>query len=148
VVSRIYHRDELYHGPHVDGFPDLFLETAPSYLVRGNFGSSIIGTFSAPRSAHGQNGIFLLRGPKIKPGSCLEPIRLVDLAPTILYLLGIPIPKEMDGDVCLSLMEDHEIRLKTYADESDSDREWGCDWMSHADEREIMDKLRALGYMD
>jgi predicted AlkP superfamily phosphohydrolase/phosphomutase len=148
VFSRIYHRDELYHGPYVEQFPDLFLETAPSYLVRGDFGSSVIGTFSAPKSAHDQKGIFLWRGSKIKPGSCSESIRLVDLAPTILYLLGIPIPREMDGHVCGSIMENHEIGLEAYADETESDRQGIGDWMSHGDEREVIDKLRALGYMD
>jgi len=148
VFSRIYHRDELYHGPYVAQFPDLFLETAPSYLVRGDFGSSVIARFPAPKSAHDQKGIFLWRGPAIKPGFCTESIRLVDLAPTILCLLGIPIPREMDGHVCGSIMKDHRIGLEAYADEPDSDRQGIREWMSHADEREIIDKLRALGYMD
>ena len=148
VFSRIYHRDELYHGPYVTQFPDLFLETAPSYLVRGDFGSSIITRFSAPKSAHDQQGIFLWRGPTIKPGFCSGSIRLVDLAPTILYVLGIPIPKEMDGHVSGSIVRNYLIGLETYVDEPDSDRQGICEWMSHAEEREIIDKLRALGYMD
>jgi len=148
VISRVYQRHELYRGPYVEGFPDLFLETVPSYLIRGDFGSSIIDVFSAPKSAHDQNGIFLCKGSNVRPGFYPKSVRMEDLAPTILYLLGLPIPRDMDGQVHLWLGEGREISQEEYASEMDFTAEWTNGSMSYEEERELMNKLRALGYME
>lgn len=44
-------------------------------------------------------GVFLIRGDGIRPGSMLRPAQLVDLAPTVLYGLGLPIARDFDGVV-------------------------------------------------
>lgn len=46
-----------------------------------------------------KNGFFCIEGPRIKRNSYIGKVNVVDIAPTILYLLGLPIPKWMDGKV-------------------------------------------------
>jgi len=53
------------------------------------------------------SAIFLMAGPGVKQGlRCDEPIRLIDVAPTVSHLLGIPCPAQADGRVLDELLED------------------------------------------
>jgi arylsulfatase A-like enzyme len=52
------------------------------------------------------NGVFAAFGPDIKAGIRSDvPTSNADLAPTIAYLLDIPVPKEMDGRVLREVLE-------------------------------------------
>jgi hypothetical protein len=57
-------------------------------------------------------GVAFFYGKGIVKGQNFEAIRLVDLAPTILYYLGLPVGKDMDGIVRGSLFE------RAFADEN------------------------------
>jgi predicted AlkP superfamily phosphohydrolase/phosphomutase len=46
---------------------------------------------------HAQHGIFILHGPKGTPGRTAKGARIMDIAPTILTLFGLPIPRDMQG---------------------------------------------------
>jgi Type I phosphodiesterase / nucleotide pyrophosphatase len=48
---------------------------------------------------HDQKGVLLMRGPGIREGSDLGEFSTLDLAPTILHLMGIPQPAHMKGHV-------------------------------------------------
>ncbi len=49
-------------------------------------------------SKHEMNNVLLARGPSFKRGRrIVSPTGNVDIAPTVLELLGLPIPEEMDG---------------------------------------------------
>src|SRR5262245_66281212 len=47
---------------------------------------------------HRRYGILIMSGPTIKPGR-LDTTALLDVAPTVLYLTGLPIPADMPGRV-------------------------------------------------
>ncbi len=47
----------------------------------------------------GPDGVLLLYGEGIRPGALLTGARLVDVAPTLLYGLGFPLSRELDGQV-------------------------------------------------
>lgn len=44
-------------------------------------------------------GILLARGPWVRQGKTLHGAQIVDLAPTVLHYLQMPVPAEMDGKV-------------------------------------------------
>jgi len=146
IISRVYHNHELYKGPYRENFPDLFLETAPEYIVRGGFGKSLIEKFHVPKSSHGQEGIFLCKGPGIKPQRYDQYINIQDLAPTILYLLDLPVPRDMDGKVHADIMHSSERKDSKYMEETVCIHKSSN--ISRQEENELMAKLRAIGYMD
>ncbi len=146
IISRVYQNQELYSGPYGENFPELFLEPEPEYMVRGGFGRSLIEKFPAPKSAHAQEGIFLCKGPGIKPHRYEQSITLQDLAPTILYLLGLPVPKDMDGKVHVDIMNSSDRKECRYTEEEVSACESSS--ISREEEKSLMEKLKALGYMD
>ena len=45
------------------------------------------------------NGVLIAWGPDIQPGGQAKAAKLIDVAPTVLHLLGHPVPSEMDGRV-------------------------------------------------
>ena len=61
-------------------------------------------------------GIILLSGGPVARGLNLTPQKLEGVAPTLLYLLGEPVPADMDGGVFVSALrpdclQAHEIRF-------------------------------------
>jgi len=72
----------------------------------------------------------------------------MDLAPTILYAMGVPIPSDMDGRV-LTEAFDPEFRSSVEVQYSDelSQRPTGEGEYSADDEEEIRERLRGLGYV-
>ncbi len=102
-VSEVYDRDQAYKGPYVGDAPDLVVGFAPGYrvaweTVTGGFGERVISDNTRPWGGdHNMN-------PPEVPGMlfCNRPIdvedpNIVDIAPTVLDLFGIPVPSHMDG---------------------------------------------------
>ncbi|MFW9823798.1 MAG: alkaline phosphatase family protein [Candidatus Thorarchaeota archaeon] len=57
---------------------------------------------------HSENyGVFLIQGSKIKQGKKIEEITPYDITPTILSLVGEPIPSEIDGRVLSEIFKDY-----------------------------------------
>jgi predicted AlkP superfamily phosphohydrolase/phosphomutase len=54
------------------------------------------GIHTLPQSYH---GIFALMGPGVVPGRTLDTVSVLDVAPTIAYLLGLPVARNLPGRV-------------------------------------------------
>ncbi len=104
VVAEVYRRDEIYSGPYLDRAPDLLFEPRPGFFF--GRGSPFDGTnlFREPSFTfsgyHNRRGILIVKGPHVKSGKRAPPgerPRLMDLAPTLLRILGETVPRDMDG---------------------------------------------------
>ncbi len=62
-------------------------------------GERLPGVSRNPLAWHRPNGIFIVRGPGIKKDNLVHGVSLLDIAPTILALMGLPVPRDMDGSV-------------------------------------------------
>lgn len=58
-----------------------------------------------PVAWHRQMGMMCLAGPGIKAGEPIHGATLMDLCPTMLSLLGLPVGKDMPGNVLVQLMD-------------------------------------------
>jgi hypothetical protein len=63
-------------------------------------GSALEGSFTGA-----SDGVFLLYGEGIRPGALLTGARLADVAPTLLYGLGFPVARDLDGKVLTSAFD-------------------------------------------
>ena len=100
IVEKVYLREELYSGRYLDEAADLILDQAPGVHIKGGIG--IKHLFSPPRIWKAENkkwGLFAAFGPDIRSGVRINRISILDLAPTILHMFNVPIPKDMDGTV-------------------------------------------------
>jgi len=70
-----------------------------------------------PVAWHRLHGMLVISGPGIKKDERVYGASLLDIAPTILWLLGLPVPKDMDGNALIQIAEGkiHEPeRIETY----------------------------------
>jgi len=70
-----------------------------------------IGTVSGENpdkrtGAHRPFSLLVVSGKNIIQRKTVEGANIMDIAPTILYLLGQPIPQDMDGKVLLDIIEE------------------------------------------
>jgi len=110
VVSRVYRRQELYDGSYVKDAPDLIVVMRDyEYITRGGYEFIGESLFSRPEINHSgnhrRNGISFFLGPNIKKGFRFSEIQIIDLLPTALSIMGIPIPGDVDGRVVEEIFE-------------------------------------------
>ncbi|NNE08744.1 MAG: hypothetical protein HKN20_09300, partial [Gemmatimonadetes bacterium] len=101
VVKNVHFRDEVYSGRFMESAPDILIEGERGYLFgRGApfQGGPLFKTPSFTFSGyHDRRGVLFATGPHVKPGRAETPVSLLDLAPTVLGLLGEVIPRDLDG---------------------------------------------------
>ena len=93
-------------------------------------------------------GIFLAYGPDIRVGKEVKTLKIVDLAPTILHLMGVPIPNDVDGRVLREIFRERSKASERTMQYQDAFEEKKRELrVSEEEEREIKDRLRSLGYL-
>jgi len=160
IVRRVYRREELYHGPALNRAPDLIIEWVDyGYWGRGRYDGRApvfdvrnrVDFSDRPLTgSHRPEGILIAYGAGIPVGGRIEGARLLDMAPTVLGLLGVPPAAEMDGELLLSLLtiQDverlRELTAKQISPMPDTDTEFG---FGPEEEELISRHLRSLGYL-
>ena len=106
LVLNIQRREEVYSGPYTTGFPDLIVTLDPDYAAVPTLGVTLITTASplARTGDHRPDGIFVAHGPNTRPGQLASTPNLIDVAPTLLHLAGLPVPTSMEGKVIVDAL--------------------------------------------
>jgi predicted AlkP superfamily phosphohydrolase/phosphomutase len=168
IVLRAYRREEVYSGPHLDEAPDILVHwsTHEDYTYAFKLSSKSknfawtedidldrpenMAFFTGKSGSHRDNGIFLAHGPKIRAGEDLANAHIADVAPTILHLLGVPVPADMDGHVLVDILDtataSTEVAIGAAAGAVPVIDPAG-DYTTQ-DKLVISERLRALGYID
>jgi predicted AlkP superfamily phosphohydrolase/phosphomutase len=152
VMEHIYKREEVYSGPYVEQLPDiLLLPRNLEYIATGLaefVSNAVIEPSFAYSGTHRMNGTFILRGDGVKEGLVGEDAAIVDMAPTILHLLGLPVPRDMDGAVLTGMLDEEfaAARPVCYTDEDGAPGSAGTG-LSDEEAEEVKDRLRGLGYV-
>jgi len=151
VIEKVYKKEEIYTGPHIDTLPDIVFTPKPGYTTFEEHefaANSVITQSKIVSGTHKLNGILMMKGCGIKKSTALQGANIMDLAPTVLYLLGLPIPTDMDGRVLEEALTSSYLRLNPirYTKDSTHFLQKKRDQV-YEDEEEIKSKLRALGYI-
>lgn len=162
VISRIYRREEIYSGPYLEDAADVLA------LFRGD---SEYVAFTGPlflsshavdqhnhmqpdRATHKVDGLIMIKDEQVLPGHRIGQAEIIDVAPTILYLMGLPVPSNMDGVVmqeCFSpeWWRAHPPQTVTVSEPpAASIRESESADLSAEEEAGLLQMLRDLGYVD
>lgn len=149
IVRNVFLRDEVYQGEAVAQAPDLIIEYANRYIANVPTTGSTRALNPHLTGGHVMEGILLGWGPGIQSIS-LPDTDIVNLAPTMLHLLGQPIPPDMDGAVIADLFspawqQAHPVQLGDTAAimESDEGGEYSAE-----EQAVVNEQLRALGYVE
>jgi predicted AlkP superfamily phosphohydrolase/phosphomutase len=141
-------REEVYAGPFVDRAPDLLVTTNREEVgLSGRLLDTPVRTkVDVPYFHHTSRGIVAAAGPDVRAGARFEPFEIVDILPTVLHLLGVPVPSDVDGVVRRELFRDESsaTREPLFVDAMPLGDPEGID---PYDDEAIKEKLRGLGYM-
>ncbi len=95
---------------------------------------------------HRKYGILLMSGPGVRRGAELEDASLLDIAPTILAAMGLPVARDMEGRALVAAFDPPLSPASIDSYETDDPPQDGGPVASEVDS-EILAKLTALGYI-
>lgn len=151
VFDKIYKKEEIYHGPYINHAPDLsFVMRGGTYLSHREIHyKKLFRTDDRNSATHRMNGIFIIKGDGIKKNVTLEGCKIIDVAPTILYATGLPVPDDMDGKVLIDAFERKFINEYPiqYSSTSETSPSHDKGIYSGEESEKIKESLRDLGYI-
>jgi tetratricopeptide (TPR) repeat protein len=135
------------HGFHSDGL-------RPPVTQHTRNPQEKFGEKMNPVAWHREQGIFIAAGPGIRRDEVLSGATLLDIAPTVLTLLGLPVPDDMDGRALTNILVEPPAvleRIPSYEEPHPLDgmhrglsAEETDPWAAH----QAMEQLAKLGYIE
>jgi hypothetical protein len=148
VVARALTKDEAYVGEHIFKAPDLVLVFHEGYVPSSRAqaleldeASILPGQLDAFDPDSSPAARLIGAGPSLASGARISG-RLIDVVPSVLYLLGLPAPRFLDGDALTALFTP-AYREQTPVSQTTDD----ATALSADDEDIIVGRLQALGYI-
>ncbi len=164
VIKKVWRREEIFCGPFAHETADLILDwwsedslfsTAPSFPEDTDQPALVIREHKPSDESewggtHRLHGIVVARAPVFRSGAEVDHPRLIDIAPTILHLLGVPVPEDMDGQVLETLFKPeflaaHPVRSGAASGTSASNPASGY---TDEESAKVEERLQALGYLE
>ncbi len=105
ICRSVWRREELYSGPYADQAPDVVLLFEDDYKLDLGTAGPVIDNrdesqIFARSGEHSRWGVCIGRGLAFRHrGVVKNDARILDIAPTALALMGVPVPDDMDGHV-------------------------------------------------
>ncbi len=102
--TKVFKPQEIYTGKYIHRAPDLIIYFDDLYWrATEDVGHDAIHSFETeigPDDAmHAQKGMFIMHKPDGGNGQKLSGLNLIDVAPTVLELMSVPTPDDMEGEV-------------------------------------------------
>lgn len=150
---KISRPEEIYDGKLVPLAPDLLFSVddgrvSASYQLASSVYEERLH-LPMKTGNHRREGVFAGAGPALRVGAELPPSEILDVAPTVYHLLGLPVPADLDGHVILdALLEHHrDVRFIPRSDNIGADGAHAPE--ADLAEAEVMKRhLKELGYLE
>jgi predicted AlkP superfamily phosphohydrolase/phosphomutase len=99
VIARVWRREEIYSGPQLSRAADILAVPHNGYDLKARLGATRLFTTSRLQGMHtGDDAFLFVRNYEI---STQPKPHLVDLAPTLYALMGLPVPTGWEGRTLL-----------------------------------------------
>jgi hypothetical protein len=133
--------------------PDLTLSLRDGGLVSILNADVTLRTRPEPMGTHRPEGIFIAGGAGIRGGLQLPPLDIVDVARTLLYSIGLPVPQDFEGRVPTeiferALLDADPVRVGPPTLPVNGSGATVGEALDEDDESVILDRLRGLGYLE
>lgn len=162
ILDKVYKKEELYSGPYLEDAPDLIVlwkdfayytrqsvvdEEVLLFEPPGKFGNRVI----EHSACHRLNGVLIMHGKHLLQGKAMN-AHIMDLAPTILYAMGLPVPEDMDGKVLTDAfsndyLKSHPVQYRKIKETSLRKEKQVATGLPEEAET-TRERLRDLGYID
>jgi predicted AlkP superfamily phosphohydrolase/phosphomutase len=148
IINRAWKKEELYTGPFLDEIFDIVFEAHSDYYVSTenddllNFPNKIVTEREV--SQHEIDGILIAQGPSIACSQAES--NIMNVMPTILYSMDLPIPNDCDGQVIEKIfttdyLRNNQLRFTDAIGFDVANSE------ENEDDAKIIERLKGLGYL-
>jgi len=153
VFEFVRRRQDVHRGVYQDDAPDIILRPTQGYVLRCyKRGGKAVERYDDAflSGTHSQEGIFIAKGPTFKQNMRAGPVNIEDFVPILLYSLGVPIPKNLDGRICFDIIDGKfkESYPAVYDDYEERTAKEFQPPEQIVEEDEIKKRLSQLGYID
>ncbi len=155
VIKEVFKKEEIYKGDYIENAPDLVITYNEGYTGCGKLSKKIIEPvdkylLTINSGFHRLNGIFIAYGNDIQKSKSIENAEILDLFPTILYLLDIEIPDDSDGKILkkiftVNFLEKTKEKYLKYNKKNAKFEKKSS--ISSKEEDEMKKALKGLGYL-
>ncbi|NIS63094.1 MAG: hypothetical protein GTO13_21080 [Proteobacteria bacterium] len=130
LETQVFKRKEIHFGEYSRFGPDLFIYFDNCHWnISELIGYDSIYSYDTPKgpddAGHGPYGFFAIYGPGVRKAGEVSGADLLDVAPTMLHLMGLPIPPDMEGKPLTK-------KKSAYSEE---------------DKKEVKERLTKIGYL-
>jgi predicted AlkP superfamily phosphohydrolase/phosphomutase len=148
----IYKREDIYDGRYTTYAPDIIIKKindGECIMQKEFYHRDMLVDAYKTSGTHREEGVFIVHGRHIRQGLRIKSPNIIDMAPTILYTMGLPVPEDMDGRVLTECFEEtftegNPVRIsRTPMDTSDREK---SGLYSPEDSERMKGILRGLGY--
>ncbi len=157
LVRDILLREEAFPGTEHGQAPDVTLVLFDHGFFSVLDAEPMIWQRPVVAGTHAPEGVFFAAGPGICEGETLAQQSILDMAATLLYSAGLPIPEDLESRVIRDAFTAEHLQasppqtgpptVDLAADDSRADD--GASAEDQADsEQKILERLRALGYVE
>lgn len=152
IVKEIWTREDAFSGPHGEAAPDLTLILRDGGLVSILPSAEPLGRRPQVAGSHRPQGIFAAKGPGIQRGLDAGELSILDVAPTVLYSLGLPVPQEIEGHAAEKIFEQEALRQRPVQKKATAlkaqTESYTQTQLQPEDEQVMLERLRDLGYIE
>jgi hypothetical protein len=153
IFSEVYESKDLYEGPLSCFAPDL---VGDYYLSDWSMRVNLPGLHRRPSryflteeawyGDHSRDGIFIFTGSDFGRSNERGLANLLDIPATLLYLYDVPLPSDYDGKpLADSILSGHPVRYQPGDNRILEEKDYVY---SSDEEREVLERLSDLGYLD
>jgi len=144
LVRHVWQRDEVFEGDAVPRAPDLLIEYQNLHgVARASEAADwdLVGS-------HTMDGVLIMAGPDIR-ATQLPDAQIIEVAPTVLHLMGLPVPRDMDGAVRVDALRDGALCERPIAVERGAALTESVENVpSPSEVASVREQLRNLGYLE
>jgi predicted AlkP superfamily phosphohydrolase/phosphomutase len=152
LLADVLTREQAFPGVHPERAPDLTLVLCDHGFISIGNAEPAVAPRPQPMGTHYPEGILIACGPGLRRGVTISRQSILDMGPTLLYSLGLPIPLDFEGRVITDLFEPEFLRSRPpqlgAATEPVASTAKASSGMDAGDEATILDRLRSLGYVE
>jgi predicted AlkP superfamily phosphohydrolase/phosphomutase len=139
-------KENIYSGPYVQNAPDVVTWPTPDYKIRmGTNQKTFIRRVI--EAQHTLDGIYVFSGDEFLQDGFARELSIMDIVPTVLHLMDLPVPDDMDGRVAADLFASDSSAGKRSVRFMEPLHAIAQAATASPDDETIAEKLKALGYL-
>lgn len=149
IVTGITFREDAFAGPKMELAPDITLQLRDFGFFSVRKHDKLLADRPQPIGTHHPDGILIANGPGIRQGATIEATSLVDIAPTALFAMGLPVPVDLQGRIIDEMFTTAHLATHRKAQGGKTKAQAAAADVAVVDEdEEILEKMKALGYIE